>query len=181
MYIMHSALSTSPEPLPTVTLSRVLRWLMLVPVVLLASCLVGGIAITLLQRIAPDLNPYVGISLPERILFSFSMGLATAVLLNHVWNPPISRSNWRWLTINTLAISSGVFLTTLPISGIEYCETLPLGWLMPAIGIGIGLGTVHWVYLQRQLRHAGWWILVMTSGWTLVWFLVVVSGCVLGD
>jgi hypothetical protein len=178
--------SSSPaptEPPETVTVSRFFGWLIFTPLILVGGCFVGTVVLRLLRTIAPTLDQFSGISLPERILLSLVAGSFMTFLIGLLWMSYAYLYDWRWWCINFLAMSGAVFATTLVVSSIgeSECESFPLRWIVPTIVVGLVLSAFHWFSLRRQMKGAGWWILVMTSSWMLVWFLTVGFECVLSD
>jgi hypothetical protein len=177
-----SPASSSPlTPVPTATLLRILIWFILIPVVLLVGLLIGvGMSWFVVTRV-PALSQGAGLTLATRLVLSVSIGTATTIPIGYTWNPPLRLANRYWLMINILAMSSGVFVMTFAIDHIYDSDTFPLVWLAPAICVGAALGGFQWLFLRRRMQSAGWWILVMVSSWTILWFLVVAFVWLLSD
>jgi hypothetical protein len=179
---MENSLPTSSEPsapLPPLTISEALQWLLLLPLILL----VGGRSglgtyhalFAILLTVAPDVL-FLADGGGGRLVTSLVMGTIVAVLLSLVWQRQQFVVPGLWLRTSVVALSSSIFL--MDIALYADCEAYPPGWvLLAAIGSGVLLGSLDRVFLMRQVRSSGWWILILASNWTLYWYGLRVLAC----
>jgi hypothetical protein len=97
-----------------------------------------------------------GLVLPELALFS--IGLVTGILQWVVLRQRLRQAGW-WILASTVGwtASWGIVLALVP-QGIGIL-TEPL--------VGAAMGTLQWLVLRRQLRQAGWWIVISILAWTV--------------
>jgi hypothetical protein len=94
--------------------------------------------------------------LPELALFS--VGLVMGILQWVVLRQRLRQAGW-WILASAAGWSGGWGITlALAPQGIGIL-TEPL--------LGAAMGTLQWLVLRRQLRQAGWWIVISSLGWTV--------------
>jgi hypothetical protein len=97
-----------------------------------------------------------GFLLPQLALFS--VGVVMGILQWVVLRQYLRQAGW-WILASTVGWSVG-WGTTIAVVPLE------IGILTEPL-LGAAVGMLQWLVLRRQLRQAGWWIVVSTLGWTV--------------
>jgi len=97
-----------------------------------------------------------GLLLPELALFS--VGLVIGVLQWVVLRQYLRQGGW-WILASGVGWAGGwgIVMAAAPLN---------IGIVAEAL-LGAAMGTLQWLVLRRQLRQAGWWIVVSSLGWTV--------------
>lgn len=65
---------------------------------------------------------------------------------------------WRWVAAGTIGWAVGWFIVLF---------ALPDGLdLLNGVVVGLAVGLAGWLILRREVRWAGWWIVISVVGWT---------------
>lgn len=97
-----------------------------------------------------------GFLLPELALFS--VGLVIGILQWVVLRQYLRQSGW-WILSSAVGWAAGwaIIISVVPPEVDILSEPL----------LGTVIGTLQWLVLRRQLRQAGWWIVVSALSWTV--------------
>jgi hypothetical protein len=88
----------------------------------------------------------------------FSVGLLIGVLQWVVLRRYLRQAGW-WILASALGWAAGWGIVIA-------VAQLEIGLLTEPL-LGAAMGMLQWLVLRRQLRQAGWWIVVSTLGWTV--------------
>ncbi|GAB4531541.1 MAG: hypothetical protein Kow0063_10930 [Anaerolineae bacterium] len=96
-----------------------------------------------------------GLILPELALFS--VGLVTGILQWVVLRQYLPQAGW-WVLASAAGWAGGwALIGVAPLQPGILAEPL----------LGAAVGTLQWLVLRRQLRQAGWWIVISALSWTV--------------
>ncbi|MBD2499209.1 hypothetical protein [Anabaena azotica] len=140
--------SVSPPPIPaktaTIGLGFYLQWVLVNVAGLIAGCIIGAIAQTLLRPLGTIISDQV-----LAATMGLTIGYMQALILRR--QIPISEKQWMWGTTAGACIS-------LLLSGNNADYTLL--WIGPIVG------TIQSWIMRPVIKQAGWWILINTLfGW----------------
>ncbi|GAC1554383.1 MAG: hypothetical protein NVS2B7_30340 [Herpetosiphon sp.] len=99
-------------------------------------------------------------------LLGAALGLAQAVILR----PYLQRTRTWALTTAACLWLGGSLAELAAFSGVAIGPSLALSALL----LGPGCGLLQWLILRKEVARAGWWVLVQTLGWVVVF--VVAAG-----
>jgi hypothetical protein len=94
------------------------------------------------------------------VLLGIALGIAQAVILR----PYLHRTRAWALTTATCLWLGGSLAELAAFSGIAIGPSLALSALL----LGPGCGFLQWLILRKEVARAGWWVLVQTLGWVVV-------------
>jgi hypothetical protein len=91
----------------------------------------------------------------------------------------VHKAGW-WILANTVGWILGWTLIRVTASVIFWVVGGTAGIVVLGAILGTVLGVAQWVFLQRRVHRAGWWILANTVGWTVVGAVLVTSDWAVG-
>ena len=103
------------------------------------------------------------------LIWGWIIGGAITVTLQYVFiRQRLAQSGW-WIFVSIVGLITGIALSMLILIAIQGAGITVAFVAILSIGasIGLGLGLGQWIVLRRQLRQAGWWVLMSTVGYAL--------------